>query len=1655
MDDSPWLNTVEYQRSDKTIANDCCFEFDAKDRGDVWISQNKKCVEWFVDDQCVRRFFYEQPVIKAGFVDFATVPNCLVIILRDVAHVYFLTNGDSATVCFPFYVSKAFWYSQGVVLEREMGLSFAEGEVQHRFITLSDPMAPFGFITFSPQQKYNEDPRHLQMLVFPKDENYSITVLLDVIQWKLNFYYTQVLTTDSKEDLKKKDYVSATPTADPSKNLRKMSILNRRVNSTTLNHDVNETVQTDSLAALTSNNRPSRSTSATVDRMSGSTTSPTVEFSSNPSQQQQLQQNELLNQAISSKDVKLTRVSCMTLPQHFSNELGTIKCIALKFQDQEAIAIFDSVTQFSKVWIIDLLPDVINSLSFKVHGDSPQDLIKLSDLEIQGQISDILPYHSRVASGTLTVLLNSSKKVCLYNPFIKLESPQHDESHDDLCHVSEDRMVCSEFISALNKKVCNIPTFFPSPRESTVKLCFEALKWVCTPSVLFATLYLWQYVMTKPDLIDDSSPLCSEFSALEYVLSSLILTMEDDINEDYFETAALQLLRQKNSNNLIPEIIMGLHLVREELALNVLTKKDVQRLGDFLYFATSKMNWPIEWRQYYGSIDTKPIFSPLKGTFAHPLDEPPSILKSLYSVTENSAIPTTPFICFSRLAEMDSHVDQLVTPRTFKSLRLYELTRASNYTDDYLIEILTKLQISKEEIETYPIGMLTPLSKMLKKIEDKLSQVNVNLDLSVICRPDLERCVALIEQIKSDVDKDLLSKTSRQLKFTGPQTKSKPEVKDLYTILTDVVKSSRHFSSERSSGNEDQSADDFDEGSTLKKNAGLIFSEDRRLSYVLSQLIYYKPSKIDFLSLEKNYRKILRQKRAVAKIMSMRTCTSGIGFGAVAYATEKPLATQKWTRPQLNFTYLFPDGTKIALQQSDLDKDVLQWGEFHGGVSSGLRISRKAKGINGSWITFCKPNELDAQHGGFLLGLGLNGHLTGLEEWHVYNYLSPKKTFVSIGLLLGMSASMRGTMDLKLTKVLSVHTVTFLPLGSSDLNINLKVQTAGLIGIGLLYQKSQHRRMSDVLYSQLSSFIVVNEEPVSDEGYRLASGIGLGLINLGAGDINAGRKMVEDEEPDDGLMVPMINGTGPDERIIVGLLQLVTDNHDVEEEWIPENSQASATVALLLIFLKTNNTFIANMIRPNLKSATSNFRPDLFMFREWAYHMIVWSEIGNGLQFMLEGLEYHAEEGITTDNLPIYYTIAGRALAMGIRYASMGNIEMRDSLLLLVDRFLPFYQYPGDERLDFKLAIVGINVLVNVLIVSASMIMCGTGDLSVLRRIRYLREVVTGKHSDLFRANSSRTKSKNYRQNPNEAGMSLDEEEEDIPDESASQGSADDSNEDNSEESTNPGSPSSDQGDEENQYGKFIASNLSLGFLFLGSGQYALKTSNLESIAYLVITAIPSYVHKCPLQETKHFWSMAVEPRCLVIRDATTEELVDNVPFEVNFRVNDTFDETKFMTAPCLLPDIRKITSLKVNSEGYYPIEIKFDNDLKAANFFKNGTVLHIQPKKNSTASGQASSSSYENTSDIQRTLKMKVNALESDKVSTGRNSSIETLAHQLNSSINLNDTTMAELKTITRDTSLQESSIYSYDFDMLCSDANNGDVNDYQLEIWRSKQNV
>lgn len=108
---------------------------------------------------------------------------------------------------------------------------------------------------------------------------------------------------------------------------------------------------------------------------------------------------------------------------------------------------------------------------------------------------------------------------------------------------------------------------------------------------------------------------------------------------------------------------------------------------------------------------------------------PPSITKSLYSITENSSIPLCPFISFSRLAATDTQVELRITPRSFKILGLYELVHSANFLPDYILGILSSLKIEENEFQTYPLGILVPLQNILKILEDKLSQVQDDLEL--------------------------------------------------------------------------------------------------------------------------------------------------------------------------------------------------------------------------------------------------------------------------------------------------------------------------------------------------------------------------------------------------------------------------------------------------------------------------------------------------------------------------------------------------------------------------------------------------------------------------------------------------------------------------------------------------------------------------------------------------------------------------------------------------------------------------------------------------------------------------------------------------------------------------------------------------------------
>ena len=64
-------------------------------------------------------------------------------------------------------------------------------------------------------------------------------------------------------------------------------------------------------------------------------------------------------------------------------------------------------------------------------------------------------------------------------------------------------------------------------------------------------------------------------------------------------------------------------------------------------------------------------------------------------------------------------------------------------------------------------------------------------------------------------------------------------------------------------------------------------------------------------------------------------------------------------------------------------------------------------------------------------------------------------------------ACRRGTMDVTITKMLSIHIDALLPPTSAELDLHHSAQVAAILGVGLLYQGTAQRRMAEVLLSEI------------------------------------------------------------------------------------------------------------------------------------------------------------------------------------------------------------------------------------------------------------------------------------------------------------------------------------------------------------------------------------------------------------------------------------------------------------------------------------------------------------------------------------------------------------------------------------------------------------
>ncbi|GAB1196058.1 hypothetical protein APSETT444_005324 [Aspergillus pseudonomiae] len=896
-------------------------------------------------------------------------------------------------------------------------------------------------------------------------------------------------------------------------------------------------------------------------------------------------------------------------------------------------------------------------------------------------------------------------------------------------------------------------------------------------------------------------------------------------------------------------ILVGLHLLREEQKLSICeseeSRKSLGLLAPILAQIGGWLGWESwNWSEngYYGLEIASINRWQFENTRISMLDVPHEQFSppSVFSFVETGWHQSSPFFTLLNLVTGSDYTPRkgrmwqecfMLTPRTLAlDGFLSEVHSISTPLDR--IKLLHRWGFTRSIIETFPEGVSTPLYEAIMR-----SQMHASTSWSS----------TLLEL----VDREDLSISMRNDNPCAPSAwqpaVSHEAMRDVHHIGVSALDIDAINSFEASA-----EADRF---SVTK----LIFREDKRFIEAARLLNQSKAPVAECVpEPDWNDSDLLEAQKEVVQLVTLRTLSIPTGRAMLAFSGRLPLLTEKLPIPSFSLQCVMkPSNVTISADRSSFSEEKVCWAFFHNGVSTGLAISKNSKGIDTSWILFNKPQELTNRHAGFLLALGLNGHLKSLAKWVAFKYLTPKHTMTSIGLLLGLSASYLGTMDTLITRLLSVHVTRMLPLGAAELNLSPLTQTAGIMGIGLLYCGSQHRRMSEVMLSEIENVDQEESSPgredLRDEGYRLAAGFALGFINLAKGkDLRGMRDM----------------------HIVERLLAVAVGTKNVDLAHVLDRATAGATIALAIIFMKTNDETLAQKI--NIPDTTVRYdyvRPDLFLLRTLARHVIMWDNIQPSDEWFVQNLPgiYRRRYRLTgvrrlkSEDMPFFNIIAGLCFTLGLRYAGSAQTTVRDILLSYLDQFIRICRLPA-VNYDGKLARNSVRHCQDVVALSAATVMAGTGDLALFRRLRSL-------HGRM---------------------------------------------------------------DTDTPYGSHMAAHMAIGLLFLGGGSYTLGTSDL-AIASLICSLYPVFPttvldNKCHLQAFRHLWVLAAEPRCFVPRDIDSGR-----PISMPITVTNTGGSTRKITAPCLLPELGSIAKVEVRSADYWPLVLDFTLNSALREKFRHG----------------------------------------------------------------------------------------------------------------------
>jgi anaphase-promoting complex subunit 1 len=252
----------------------------------------------------------------------------------------------------------------------------------------------------------------------------------------------------------------------------------------------------------------------------------------------------------------------------------------------------------------------------------------------------------------------------------------------------------------------------------------------------------------------------------------------------------------------------------------------------------------------------------------------------------------------------------------------------------------------------------------------------------------------------------------------------------------------------------------------------LRFPDDLRINDVKKFLNSSKPVIIDIKQAPNmSDHDFIEEQEKQLFALCTRTMALPVGRGMFTFRTYYPVLTETLPIPKLCLSGKeINRGASVELQSIELPANMSVWPQFHNGVASALRIATDPSEIDPAYIMYNKPKdpEMPPSYAGFLMALGLTSSLKSLSDTYIYDYLVKSEELLSVGLILGMAASYRGTMDTKVTRMLSIHIESLLPPTAIELDVPHNVQVASLLGIGLLYQNSNKRFIAEALLQEIN-----------------------------------------------------------------------------------------------------------------------------------------------------------------------------------------------------------------------------------------------------------------------------------------------------------------------------------------------------------------------------------------------------------------------------------------------------------------------------------------------------------------------------------------------------------------------------------------------------------